>query len=117
MQFFEGAALGTTLRCQDIKRKAFNFFLYALGASLVAPLGIVIGIVLSESIDNDAVHWAEGIGNGLAAGVFICVATRHLLAKAMVPNGPNDPLWMPFLKFFVSGLGFMINALTTLRGE
>lgn len=117
VQFFEGLALGTTLRAQDVKRHAFNFLLYALGASIVAPVGIIVGLVLESSISHDASEWAEGVGNGLAAGVFICIATRHVIAKAMVPNGPNEPFWVPLLKFFVSGLGLMTNALTTLRTE
>ncbi|CAI7797760.1 unnamed protein product [Closterium sp. NIES-53] len=115
-EFFEGMALGVTLRVQDTERSALKHVLFALCASVVAPLGIVIGIVLDTTGDPTAREWVRAFGNGMAAGVFLFIALGHLIAKGMKP-GPNDKPWLVFVKWFVSGLGLMTNALLQLIGK
>ncbi|GJP56082.1 hypothetical protein CLOM_g15141 [Closterium sp. NIES-68] len=115
-EFFEGLALGVTLRVQDTSRSLLNHFLFALGASVVAPTGIAIGLAIDSGSGKEARNWVKAFGNGMAAGVFIFIALGHLLAKGMKP-GSNDRWWMAFIKWFVAGLGLMTNALLQLWGE
>ncbi|GJP29710.1 hypothetical protein CLOM_g19336 [Closterium sp. NIES-68] len=115
-EFFEGLALGVTLRVQDTERSAVKHLLFALCASIVAPLGIAIGIVLDEAGDPTAREWVKAFGNGMAAGVFLFIALGHLIAKGMKP-GANDKPWLVFVKWFVAGLGLMTNALLQLIGK
>ncbi|CAI5476656.1 unnamed protein product [Closterium sp. Yama58-4] len=112
-EVFEGMALGVTLRVQNTSRSGLNHFLYALGASVVAPTGIAIGLALDSASGKVAREWIKGFGNGMAAGVFIFIALAHLLAKGMKP-GPKDAWWLVFVKWFVAGLGVMTNALLQL---
>eukprot|EP00475_Leptophrys_vorax_P022537 TRINITY_DN30682_c0_g1_i3.p1 TRINITY_DN30682_c0_g1~~TRINITY_DN30682_c0_g1_i3.p1 ORF type:complete len:343 (+),score=26.48 TRINITY_DN30682_c0_g1_i3:283-1311(+) len=115
-EFFEGLALGVTLRAQDTQRSPLNHALFALCASIVAPIGIAIGIILDTSGNETARQWVKAIGVGMAAGVFLFIALSHLIAKGMKP-GRNDKPWMVFLKWFVAGLGLMTNALLQLLGS
>ncbi|CAI5940145.1 unnamed protein product [Closterium sp. NIES-64] len=124
--FFEGIAVGLAQTVskvwsmtaqigvnEDTRRSGLNHFYYALGASLVAPTGIAIGLALDSASGKVAREWIKGFGNGMAAGVFIFIALGHLLAKGMKP-GPNDAGWLVFAKWFVAGLGVMTNALLQL---
>lgn len=112
-EVFEGMALGITIRVQDPNRTFLSHFLYALGASVVAPIGIAIGLALDSTSGYEAREWIKAFGNGMAAGVFIFIALGHLVAKGM-RAGPGDQWWMVFAKWFVAGLGLMTNALLQL---
>ena len=81
-QFFTGMALRVTLRAQDPDRHPFNYLAYSICASVVAPLGIVIGII-NETASSTANTYATGIGYGCAAGVFLFIGLSHLINKGM----------------------------------
>ena len=115
-QFFEGMALGVTLRAQDPDRHPLNYLAYSICASVVAPIGIVIGIIVDETASSTAQTYATGIGYGGAAGVFLFIGLSHLINKGMRASA-NDSWWKPFLKWGVAGLGFAINACLMLWGE
>ena len=109
VQFFEGMALGVTLRAQDPDRRPLNYLAYSICASVVAPIGIVIGIIVNETASETARLYATGIGYGCAGGVFLFIGLSHLINKGMRAS-PGDEWWKPFLKWGVSGVGFAINA-------
>lgn len=115
-KFLEGIALGTTLLAQNSNRSVLWFSLYALGFSVMAPIGIAIGIILDSTTTPLAASWIEAIGNGLAAGVFVFVAVGHLMVKAMKPQ-KGDRWWAPFPKWGFAALGVITNSLLMMRSS
>ncbi|CAI5460994.1 unnamed protein product [Closterium sp. Yama58-4] len=94
-KIFEGLALGTTLRSQNSRRSCCAFLSYAASFSGMVPLGIVAGVVLDSSASGTVTLWMDAVGNALAAGVFVYVATVHLISKAMQEQSSLSPQSRP----------------------
>jgi len=74
-QFFEGFSLGTMII--DIQKLSWNMnILFILAYALTAPIGIVIGILTSNTTTSD---YMNGIVNGFAGGFLIYAGLVEIL--------------------------------------
>ncbi|XP_019152476.1 PREDICTED: zinc transporter 8-like [Ipomoea nil] len=91
-QFFEGMGLGGCIA--QAKFKSQSVAIMALFFSLTTPLGIVIGIGITNRYDEDSpkVLIIEGIFNSASAGILIYMALVDLLAADfMSPRMHKNP--------------------------
>ncbi|KAJ3158258.1 high-affinity Zn(2+) transporter zrt1 [Geranomyces michiganensis] len=82
-QFFEGLALSTVVMDADIKRRAVAIGMVVF-YSFTTPLGIALGIALSESFNENATAAliATGVLDALSAGILLYDG----LANIIVPH-------------------------------
>jgi zinc transporter 1/2/3 len=113
-KFFEGSALGSALKQQNRSRPWWSYVVYASIFSIMAPIGIAIGIILDSTVEPVSAAWVEAIGNGFAAGVFIFVAVCHLMQKGAKKRA-TDKWWTPYVLWLFTALGGAVFACLELR--
>ncbi len=82
-QALEGLALGSTIAVAQFSNlKAFTM-LFAY--SITAPLGVAIGIGLSAAYDPESTSAlaAQGVLNGVSAGMLLYIALIELIGEEM----------------------------------
>ena len=106
--------MGATMKEQNKERSWWTFFLYAAAFSIMAPIGISIGIILDSTVLDITANYVQTIGNAIAAGVFIFVAITHLMVKGF-RKSTKDRWFTPFWKWLVCVLGAATYSLLELR--
>ena len=112
-QFFEGVALSSVITEADFKKKTVAVFM-VIFYTLTTPLGIVIGILVHEAYDSNAVSLlvAQGILDALAAGILIYdglvnIILPHFNGKNFRHSGP----WKQSVHFGILWLGASLMAV------
>ncbi|KAF0693012.1 Aste57867_15961 [Aphanomyces stellatus] len=85
-QFFEGVAVGTSSQGAFAQLKTSLYI--ALGFALTTPLGIVIGIFISNSYAPTSVAalWVRGVLHSVAAGILLYTGVVELLTYQFTSN-------------------------------
>ncbi|PWA38365.1 Zinc/iron permease [Artemisia annua] len=108
-QMFEGMGLGSCI--SEAKYNIRTMATMSIGFSVITPIGIVIGFLISNTYNENS-HTAlilEGVFNAASAGILIYMALVDLLAvdfmKAKVQT--NWKLQIMAFAFLIFGLGCM----------
>jgi zinc transporter 1/2/3 len=115
-QIFEGLALGASLMMHNPKRSFLSLLPFGVGFAISAPVGLAIGIILDSTTQTRTAIWADSVGNGLAAGVFIFVGISHLMVKAF-KKSCTDSWRTPFYKWTAAALGVTTMALIQMNHD
>lgn len=99
-QLFEGIALGSAIAQCGNNLDRFKTILIVLCYSLTTPIGIGIGIAISDL--NSLV--LQGIFNAISAGILVYMATIHFIIEDYINNEATGK--KKFLMFLALGCGF-----------
>lgn len=110
-QLLEGFGIGAAT--VEGKYSRAMEILLALGFSITAPIGIAIGIILHESLNQNSSGYllTVGIVNSIAAGLLIYVGLEHL--NAMSSRGA----WMRMQSWLWQGIilsAFVLGAVALM---
>jgi len=97
----ESFALGVSLVKNKVTSK-MQFVKFILSYSIMAPLGILAGIILSYAISGNSQLIVDAIISSFASGTFIYIALVDILLKEFVD--PTDKYW----KYVVCWIGFAL---------
>lgn len=79
-QFLEGISLGCAMSSTSLSHKKIAGLVFFFACTL--PLGIVIGIIITYSIDDShGQELVEGFANALASGILVYVSMVEMLAE------------------------------------
>ncbi len=70
--------------------------------SIMTPIGIIIGLVLSEIDSNRTALWFEAVSDALATGTFIYIAALDIINEVFAASQKRWP------KFGILILGFVL---------
>ncbi|KAF5765867.1 putative zinc/iron permease [Helianthus annuus] len=104
-QMFEGMGLGSCIT--EAKFKGWKVATMSILFSLTTPIGIAIGIGISNTYDENS-HLAlilQGIFNALSAGILIYMALVDLLAMDFMKSKVQKSFKLQFRAFILILLG------------
>eukprot|EP01095_Lingulamoeba_sp_RSL-Kostka_P004203 TRINITY_DN152_c3_g1_i2.p1 TRINITY_DN152_c3_g1~~TRINITY_DN152_c3_g1_i2.p1 ORF type:complete len:316 (+),score=51.91 TRINITY_DN152_c3_g1_i2:68-1015(+) len=107
--WIESFSLGVNVYKQNFVFKKF-FTLISI-FSIMAPVGIIIGVVIYFIIPEDLQSLFEGILLSITAGSFIYVAIVDILLEEL---HSNQDKWVKFIVFLI---GFILNSSLTIVFE
>ncbi|KAI5814584.1 low-affinity zinc ion transporter-like protein [Pyronema omphalodes] len=118
-QLFEGLGLGSRLATHQWKRAAkwwsvHNLYVWAVGFGLSTPLGIVIGLGVRYSINDNAraMLFVQGTFDAFSAGILLYTGLVELIAKEVFQGEVNNVAnGRPKMAFWTMVLGAGLMAL------
>lgn len=104
-QFFEGIALGSAIFQCENNLNEIKIFLIVLCYSLTTPIGICIGIAITNA--NSLI--IQGVFNAISAGILVYMATIHFIIEDYINNDATG--FKKFLMFLSLGFGYCVMAI------
>jgi len=101
-KFFAAFALGISMQDSNVTGSTFQRRMITF--SLMTPLGIVVGAVLSQILESNAALTIEAVFGAVAAGTFIYVAVLEIIDDVFATPKGNP------LDFVYARIGLSVSA-------
>lgn len=117
-KWIEAFALGVAInkvQSSDLLKRTFKLVLLY---SIMEPLGIVIGLILSTHLDEHQLALTQAFVLGLASGTFIYVAVVDIIPAEFTSHGDKDKYYKFGLLFFgIVVIVAIVSAFSHSHGE
>ena len=111
-QFLEGLGLGAILA--SAKFSIFKSFIFKMLFSVTAPIGIAIGISMSETYDETSyrANIIQGIFNGISCGLLLYVSLVQLISEDFIHHNLQlKTRFLSIISFCIGSLGMILIAV------